>query len=126
MLMIAVCTCSVVYIGRRKIRENEAKEKKAAGAESATRSTEDTNFIEPSAMRTGFIILLALAAFVAIIATVDAAPRDLDMSQRDSLQAAADDRYTPFWCVWFSCANVDVDGYGHAIGRMDTETEDTN
>ena len=40
-------------------------------------------------MRTGFIILLALAAFVAIIATVDAAPRDLDMSQRDSLQAAA-------------------------------------
>ena len=40
-------------------------------------------------MRTGFIILLALTAFVAIIATVDAAPRDLDMSQRDSLQAAA-------------------------------------
>ena len=34
-------------------------------------------------MRTGFILLLALAAFVVIIASVDAAPRDLDMSQRD-------------------------------------------
>ena len=38
MLMIGVCTCSVVYIGRRKIRENEAKEKKAAGVNTGGQS----------------------------------------------------------------------------------------